>query len=233
MGIPEFPKNKPQVIAVLKSNYLDISPQVFNMVAGRKGLIFDLDGTLVDMEQANYRMYFEVLKKMYGLEIAEAEWEKFFAGKRPQESIPDFLKSKGKNRAVFDFGRFKLLAGPIKDNFIFKRLDEVAFLLPGADQFLKRLKKLGKIKLALTTSTIDRFVKQILKHFDINDYFDVVLTGESVSRGKPNPEVYLKTLKTLKLEPDTCLVFEDSQSGVEATLRAGIDVVRIEKSLRR
>ena len=224
----ESPKNKPHVIAVLKNNYLDVSPRVFNIVVGRKGVIFDLDGTLVDMEEANYRMYFEVLKRMYGLKITEVEWEKFFAGRRPQESIYDFLRSKGKKQAVFDFGRFKLLASPIKDDFIFKRLDEVAFLLPGASHFLERLNKMEGIKLALATSTIHRFAKQILKHFGINDYFDVVLGGESVSRGKPDPEVYLKTLKTLKLEPNACLVFEDSQSGVEAALRAGIDVVRIE-----
>ena len=224
----ESPKNKPHVIAVLKNNYLDVSPRVFNIVVGRKGVIFDLDGTLVDMEEANYRMYFEVLKRMYGLKITEVEWEKFFAGRRPQESIYDFLRSKGKKQAVFDFGRFKLLASPIKDDFIFKRLDEVAFLLPGASHFLERLNKMEGIKLALATSTIHRFAKQILKHFGINDYFDVVLGGESVSRGKPDPEVYLKTLKTLKLEPNACLVFEDFQSGVEAALRAGIDVVRIE-----
>jgi len=224
----ESPKNKPHVIAVLKNNYLDVSPRVFNIVVGRKGVIFDLDGTLVDMEEANYRMYFEVLKRMYGLKITEVEWEKFFAGRRPQESIYDFLRSKWKKQAVFDFGRFKLLASPIKDDFIFKRLDEVAFLLPGASHFLERLNKMEGIKLALATSTIHRFAKQILKHFGINDYFDVVLGGESVSRGKPDPEVYLKTLKTLKLEPNACLVFEDSQSGVEAALRAGIDVVRIE-----
>jgi len=50
----ESPKNKPHVIAVLKNNYLDVSPRVFNIVVGRKGVIFDLDGTLVDMEEANY-----------------------------------------------------------------------------------------------------------------------------------------------------------------------------------
>jgi len=227
LGILESSKNKPQVIAVL-DNYLNVSPQVFNTVASRKGVIFDLDGTLVNMERANYCMYFEVLKGMYGLEITEGEWQKFFAGRRPQESIPDFLKLKGGKQIIFDFEKFKFLAGPIKDDLIFKRLDEVTFLIPGADQFLKRLKKLGDIKLALATSTIDRFVKQILKYFNINNCFDVVLTGESVSKGKPNPEIYLKTLKALGLKPDVCVVFEDSQSGVEAALEARVDVIKVE-----
>ncbi|HOV88789.1 MAG TPA: HAD family phosphatase [Candidatus Paceibacterota bacterium] len=221
-------RNKPHVIAVVKNNYLDISPRVFNMVAGRRGVIFDLDGTLVDMEQANYRLYFEFLKRMYGLEITEREWKKFFAGRRPQESIPDFLKSKEKEQTIFDFEKFKLLAGPIKDELISKHLGEVSFLIPGINQFLNRLKKLRNMKLALATSTIDCFVKQILKYFNTDNYFDIVLTGENVSKGKPNPEIYLKTLKALKLKSDDCLVFEDSQSGVEAALGAEIDVIKIQ-----
>jgi len=223
----------PQIIAVFPSGYLEIPPQVFELIANKKGVIFDLDGTLVDMEQANYRMYFEVLKKMYGLEITEVEWVKFFTGRRPQESIPDFLKHRKREQIEFDFGEFKRLVGPLKEDFIFNRLNEVAFLIPGANQFLERVKKSGNIKLALATSTIERFTRQILKHFGIDNYFDVILTGESVSRGKPDPEIYLKTLKVLKLSPDVCLVFEDSQSGIKAALRAGVEVIRIQNRFSR
>lgn len=75
-------KRRPSVVAVIK-NYLDIPFQVFNIITCRKGVIFDLDGTLVDMEEANYQMYLEVLKRMYGLEITKAEWQKIFTGRRP------------------------------------------------------------------------------------------------------------------------------------------------------
>ena len=220
----------PQVIAVFSHGYLEIPLQAFELIATKRGVIFDLDGALVDMEQANYQMYFEVLKKMYSLEITEVEWVKFFAGRRPQESVPDFLKHRKKRQIKFDFEEFKRLAGPIKEDFIFNRLNEVAFLVPGAEQFLERVKKLGNIKLALATSTIERFTTQILKYFGIDDYFDVILTGESVSKGKPDPEIYLKTLQVLKLPAQVCLVFEDSQSGVEAALRAGIEVIRIQNN---
>jgi len=221
------------IITVLSHGYLKIPPPAFELIAGRKGVIFDLDGTLVDMEQANYQMYLEVLRKMYGLEITEVEWVKFFTGRRPQESIPDFLKHRGKEQVEFDFEEFKRLAGPIKEDFIFNRLNEVASLIPGAKQFLERLRNSGKIELALATSTIERFTKQILKHFGIANYFDVILTGESVSKGKPDPEIYLKTLEVLKLPPDICLVFEDSQSGIKAALGAGIEVIRIQNHFSR
>ena len=220
----------PQVIAVFSHGYLGIPLQAFELIAIKRGVIFDLDGTLVDMEQANYQMYLEVLKKMYSLEITEREWVKFFAGRRPQESVPDFLKHREKRQIKFDFEKFKRLAGPIKEGLIFNRLNEVAFLVPGAEQFLERVKKLGNIKLALATSTIERFTRQILKYFGIDDYFDVILTGESVSKGKPDPEIYLKTLQVLKLPAQVCLVFEDSQSGVEAALKAGIEVIRIQNN---
>lgn len=222
----EFSSQKPRIIANLHNSYLNIPSRVLKPIVSKKGIIFDLDGTLIDMERANFLMYSGVIKKTHGLEISQFEWSWIFAGRRPQESIPDFLKLKGEKPEIFNFERFKELAGPIKNDLISNHLNKVAFLLPGAGQFLRRLWEQNLI-LALATSTIGRFVTAILEHFDIDKYFQVVLTGENVSRGKPNPEIYLKTLGALKLKPDTCLVFEDSSSGVEAALRAGVDVIRI------
>lgn len=139
------------------------------------------------------------------------------------------MESRGKGEIVFDFEEFKRIAGPIKDEFIFNRLNEAAVLIPGVDQFLKRLKSLRK-RLVLATSTISRFVNPVLQHFKISDYFDIILTGESVSKGKPDPEIYLAAVDVLKLAPSDCIVFEDSQNGIKAALGAGIDVVKIEHS---
>jgi len=214
------------VIFNLQGGYLEIPPKINSLIANKKGIIFDMDGTLIDMEEANYKMYKETVREMYGLNVSLSDWRKTFSGRRPQDSVLDFLKSKGVNKK-FNFKKFKQIAGPIKRNIVFFELDKYAKMLPKASEFLKYLTRDKKRKLVLATSTTAFFVKSILTQFKIDKYFDLILTGESVSRGKPDPEIYLKALLALNLSASECLVFEDSESGIKAVLAAGIECIKV------
>ena len=67
----------------------------------------------------------------------------------------------------------------------------------------------------------------MLNHFCIAQYFDVIITGEDVKFGKPNPEVYLKALEKLNIKNDQAIVFEDSEVGCLAAYDAGINYIKI------
>ncbi|MBU4351280.1 HAD-IA family hydrolase [Candidatus Parcubacteria bacterium] len=106
------------------------------------------------------------------------------------------------------------------------RIEETARLTPGAEMFLQDLKMRNK-KLALASSTIFRFVSLMLSHFKLETLFDVILTAESIKKGKPDPEIYLKALEQIKLPAANCLVFEDSDAGIKAASAAKIICIKV------
>ncbi len=84
-----------------------------------------------------------------------------------------------------------------------------------------------QLKRALASASQRNWVEVVLRKLHLEGYFQVVVAGEEVSRGKPDPEVYLTVAHHLKVEPARCLVIEDSPVGVEAGRRAGMQVVAV------
>lgn len=98
--------------------------------------------------------------------------------------------------------------------------------LGGLVAFLQKLEALG-LPRAIATSAPRANVDFTLSKTGTGKYFPVILDESFVSKGKPDPEIYLKTAAALKFEPANCIVFEDSLSGVKAGKRAGCKVVGI------
>jgi beta-phosphoglucomutase len=88
-------------------------------------------------------------------------------------------------------------------------------ILPGAKQFLEELKKNG-YKVALGSASKNAMT--ILDRLKLTHLFDAIIDGNSVSKAKPDPEVFLKGAEALGVTPDECVVFEDAEAGVEAAL---------------
>ena len=99
-------------------------------------------------------------------------------------------------------------------------------LLEGAEDYLKKLKSEG-ILIALGSAS--KNAPMILEKLGITEYFDAIVDGNSVSKAKPDPEVFLKGAELLGLAPADCTVFEDSQAGIEAARNAGCQVIAIDK----
>lgn len=99
-----------------------------------------------------------------------------------------------------------------------------ASLLPGIRQFLDQNAGLRK---AVASNAVAANVDYVLDAAGLRGHFEYAVNGQQVSRGKPHPEIYLKAASLLGLEPQTCLVFEDSQTGIDAARAAGMRVVAI------
>ena len=93
--------------------------------------------------------------------------------------------------------------------------------------FIRYMKQQG-IKICIASTATRENLYAVLKYFNLDSYFDIIITGENVSKGKPNPEVYLKALNLLECEPDEAIVFEDSDVGCEAAENAELKYVRIQ-----
>lgn len=104
--------------------------------------------------------------------------------------------------------------------------------IPGFLEFFQGLKKEG-IKTAVATSAPYANLELIAGRLDLFPYLESALASEQVTRHKPDPEVYLKSAANLQLNPENCIVFEDSFSGATAGLNAGMKVVGVLSSHRK
>jgi len=99
-------------------------------------------------------------------------------------------------------------------------------LFPSAKTTLEELVEM-KVPLAIATSSVSASAHPFLDRTGIRSLFDVVVTGDEVQRGKPHPDIYLRTAKKRGISPETCLVIEDALTGVAAAKAANMRVAAI------
>ncbi len=98
--------------------------------------------------------------------------------------------------------------------------------LKSSEQMLTFLKEYG-IKIGVASSTKEALVRQQLLEGGLFDYFDVILGGDHVKNGKPDPEIYLKTCAALDVNPAETFAIEDSFNGIHSAHSAGINVIMV------
>ena len=179
-----------------------------------KGLAFDLDGTLIDTQRANYLAYKDSLLAI-GLEITETE----FASNTGLDSRV-FLKNIYPNITDQDIAIVRKLKKKKYPLYFF----ECKLNIPLLDFIL--LNRNSKKIAAVTTGKIDN-TYSILNYFNIMELFDVVITGDDVKNPKPDPEPYLLAIERLGMIADEILAFEDSEVGMKSATRAGISVLKV------
>ena len=107
----------------------------------------------------------------------------------------------------------------------FKLAESQLRLMDGAKDLLAYAKAQGKT--ALVTSSNNEYVDFVFKRTGIGGYFDLVITGDQVTKGKPDPEGYMKAASYFGVDPKNCIVFEDAPNGVLAGKNAGMRVVAV------
>lgn len=185
-----------------------------------KAVVFDMDGVLTDTEKI-YRLYWreEGLK----LGISEGEMDNLCdmtAGgtKRTNEGI--FKEKLGMD---FDYLSFRTKVIERFDRHIMENGVE---LKKDVEETLCYLKD-KKISMAVATSTHKSKAVERLKMAGIYDYFDVMVYGDEIERGKPSPDIYLKACEKLQVSPDETVGVEDSINGVIAASDAGLYTVMV------
>lgn len=188
------------------------------MLKDIKAVIFDLDGSLVDSMWMWYDIDVEYLGR-FGLTCPKdlqaciegmsfSETAVYF---KERFSLPDSLEQikKDWNDMAWD-----------------KYLHEVP-LKEGVYEFLCYCKEKG-IKLGIATSNSRELVENIAKVHGLDAYFECIMTGCDVAKGKPAPDIYLAVAKKLQVAPENCLVFEDIVPGIMAGKSAGMKVCAVE-----
>ncbi|MBS4196770.1 beta-phosphoglucomutase [Lederbergia citri] len=195
-----------------------------------KCAIFDLDGVLVDTAKYHYLAWKELAEKL-GFEFT-LEHNEMLKGVSRMTSL-DILLDVGNMKDSFTEEEKVKMATEKNNRYVeyISNIDE-SEILDGALSLLQELKNKG-IKIALGSASKNAQI--ILKNVGIKSYFDVIVDGNSVSKAKPDPEVFTLGADTLGVSYEECVVFEDSQAGLEAAKIAGMLAIGVgqEKDLTK
>ncbi len=189
-----------------------------NLLDGKKAILFDLDGTLVDSMWMWKQIDIEFLGR-YGYDCPD-DLQKSIEGMSFSETAVYF-------KECF---RIPLSLDEIKACWTQMSIDKYRYEVPlkdGALEFLKYCKQ-NNLRTGIATSNGRDMVDAVIESLQIGEYLDVITTACEVKAGKPEPDIYLEVAKRLGVEPSDCLVFEDIPAGIIAGKRAGMQVIAVE-----
>ncbi len=179
--------------------------------------IFDMDGVIIDSNPF-HKISLRQFCEKYGFQLSDEELIKKIYGRTNKEWIANLFGPLSREELT-RYGEEK--ESLFRDVY---KMDIVA--LEGLPEFLKSL-QLNHIPTAIGTSAPRSNVDFVLSHTGLGEYFSAILDESDVEHGKPNPEIYLKVAEKIGYNPNQCVVFEDSLSGVESARRAGAKVVGV------
>ena len=183
-----------------------------------EAVIFDWDGTLADTRQAIVIAFQKALSEI-NCKVSDEYIERRI-GIGAADTFQDILRSA---KMQFDEKLIQRLVER-KSQLEIELTDQVKLFL-GARELLEALH--GKVKLGLASMNNRSVIIHLLKAKEIENCFDAVLTAESISHSKPNPEIFLKAASKLDASPEKCVVFEDSIFGVKAAKSANMSCVAV------
>jgi HAD superfamily hydrolase (TIGR01509 family) len=179
--------------------------------------VFDMDGVIVD-SNPYHEIALRQFAEQHGYNLSEDDLRSRIFGRTNKDWIPMLFGTSDPS----EIGRYA-----VEKEALFREL-YAPHIRPvdGLIEFLDKLKA-QRMPCAIATSAPRANVDLTLEKTGTKAYFDIILDESFVTRGKPDPEIYLKTAEALKLPPSQCIVFEDSISGIRAATTAGCRVVGI------
>jgi len=186
-------------------------PQPFHAV------IFDLDGVLADSEPWWNEIDAKLLAE-HGVTY-RGEYHQNVLGVSYRLAVEFYKKAFGLSASIEELMRRR---GEIATEFFANRVG----LFPSTKRTLERLRDM-KVRLAIATSSVSASARPFLDRHGLTPFFDGIVTGDEIERGKPDPDIYLRAAKKLGIGADACLVIEDALSGIAAGKAAGMRVAAI------
>lgn len=193
-----------------------------------KALLFDVDGTLADTERDGHRVAFNRAFADAGLDW---QWSELLYGELlsitgGKERIRHFLETHRPGEMLSDEEIAKLHAA--KTQHYTGMLAEAAVpLRPGVRRLLEEAREAG-LRLAIATTTTPANVSALIENTlgkEAMSWFEVIAAGDIVPAKKPAPDIYIYAMREMKLKPEECIAFEDSENGILSSKGAGLRTI--------
>ncbi|OGG69042.1 hypothetical protein A3C20_03540 [Candidatus Kaiserbacteria bacterium RIFCSPHIGHO2_02_FULL_55_25] len=184
-----------------------------------KAVLFDMDGLMLDTKltwKEGEREMLANLGKEYNLDIA-----KKYQGMRVSGVVEVMIREYGLPLSQTE-GE-KILTQKLVEKYDNPALE----LFEGCGELVKELAASKEFALAIVSSSPKVVIEKMASRFDIKKYFDLFVSGEEVTNGKPAPDVYLLAAELLRVEPANCVVLEDAPHGALSGHRAGMKVIGV------
>lgn len=188
------------------------------------GILFDFNGTMFFDEKFQEDSWKQFLQAKIGRVVTDNEFKEYVHGRNAEVSLSYFL---GKS-----FSRNEIETLEEEKEVIYRKmcLESPDFkLADGLPEFLDELINLN-IPMTIATASGWNNVKFFFKHLNLDKWFDInkVVYNDGSLPGKPEPDLYLKAAQILNVDIHKCIVFEDSESGIEAARRAKVaKIIRV------
>ncbi|HKL86063.1 MAG TPA: HAD family phosphatase [Treponemataceae bacterium] len=181
-----------------------------------KAIIFDMDGVLIDSEPLHVLADSQAFQKL-NIELPEGYLDKYVG-------VSDSAMWK---ELILEFDIEKDLKEILNMQLSTKMKLLKKSSLTAIDGIKELLQELysQSIPIAVASSSPTIFIKTVLKKIRLEKYFSLIVSGEDVRNGKPEPDIFLKTAEILGVEPEDCVVIEDSKNGVIAAKRASMKCI--------
>lgn len=198
------------------------------MIAGGsnyKAIHFDMDGVIANTESYHMAADHKVcLENSFDIDVNN--WDRF-KGRTTLDMFTTLINEYGDplRHSPKDFAKRKT-------DILIEMLDGKLVAIDGVLDFLIWARD-NHVHMSLVTSSGKRMQQFITDHLNITDLFDVIITGDDITEGKPQPQPYLLAIEKLGTSSDSSIVIEDSMSGILSAQRAGCDVLAITTSHSR
>jgi HAD superfamily hydrolase (TIGR01509 family) len=182
----------------------------------RQGVLWDMDGVLVDTGEFHYQSWAAVLPD-YGIEFSRGFFRDTF-GMNNRGILSLLLGEKLTPQLLAEIGERK-------EQWFRDAVQGQARPLPGVVDWLRHLQETG-FRQAVASSAPPANINTLVDELGLRDYFDVLASGVDLP-GKPEPALFLKVARLLEVMPAHCIVIEDAVAGVEAAKRAGMKCIAL------
>lgn len=189
-----------------------------------QAVIFDMDGVISDTQKLHSLVESKLLQR-YGIEISPEEITQKYSGVRTKDFFDELLQ---KQQLEYDLNALMDEKWKEMEKYAQKSVDAI----DGAINLIKQLSQ-SQYPLAVASASNLNYVTTVLKSLEIIDYFSYIVSGDMVSKGKPDPESFLLASKKIDVPPENCLVIEDGISGMQAAKDGNMKCVGLVKDITK
>lgn len=180
-------------------------------------VIFDMDGVLIDSSAAHFESWRRLASDL-GAKVTQAQFGSTF-GRQNRDIIPLLFGGSLSTHRVAELGE-------IKERYYRELVKDDVPVLPGAADLIRSCHGTG-LRLAVGSSGHPENIAMALRVLGVDELIECVVTGEDVTVGKPDPQVFLMAAERLGVSPSSCVVIEDAPAGIDAALAAGMRAIGV------